>query len=364
MSDLVIIGGGLAGLSLSILCARKGMNVILIEKSSYPKHKVCGEYISKESLHFLNHLGINTKSLQLPNIDTFVLTSHHGLSATCKLDIGGIGISRYLLDKLLADIARNEGVKIYEQTRVTSVDYIDDRYTIETHNKETFYTAQCVGAYGRISGLQSPQSQSGKSYIGVKYHVDRGPAKNEIEIHNFEAGYCGISAIEDDKYCLCYLAKAEPLKEMKGNIDQFEEEVIFKNKYLKERFNSRKIIDRVATSQLQFGIHSEPLSYPLLGDAAGFIPPITGNGMSLAFRSALALYQTLINHPKNNTLLSENKRYINQYLKRRIQQGIFLQDLLFIQNQYFNKALMYGLVTIPGLLKIMSKQATGEEFRV
>jgi flavin-dependent dehydrogenase len=361
MNDIVIVGGGLAGLSLAILCARKGMHVTLIEKSSYPKHKVCGEYISKESLGFLQSLGIATDNLQLPSIDTFVLTSHHGLKASCHLQPGGIGISRFLLDQLLADIAIQEGVHLLENTKVTNIDFLDQKYRIETQNQETIYASLCVGSYGRISGLQKASNTSSKDFIGVKYHVNEGPNKNVIEIHNFEAGYCGISAIENDKYCLCYLAKADALKKFKGNIDKFEEEILFKNTYLKDRFKAHKLIDRVTTSQLQFGLNADNLPYPVIGDAAGFIPPLTGNGMSLAFRSAKDIYLKIINQKANENLSQINKEYTQNYLSGRIQKGILLQNLLFIQNPYFNKALMYGLMKIPGLLQIMSTQAVGKE---
>ena len=98
-----------------------------------------------------------------------------------------------------------------------------------------------------------------------------------------------------------------------------------------------------------------------IGDAAGFIPPLTGNGMSLAFRSAKDIYLKITNQKANENLSHINKEYTQNYLSGRIQKGIFLQDLLFIQNPYFNKALMYGLMKIPGLLQIMSRQAVGTE---
>ncbi|HMP29793.1 MAG TPA: FAD-dependent oxidoreductase, partial [Saprospiraceae bacterium] len=238
MNDIVVVGGGLAGLSLAILCAKNGMEVTLLEKSSYPKHKVCGEYISKESLRFLHHLGVAVEDLRLPHIDTFVLTSPYGQSTSCHLIPGGIGISRFYLDKLLADIASNLGVKIIENIRVTQITYIKDQYNIETQNQVNFTATLCVGAYGRISGLQqTSQDRVAKEFIGVKYHVSKGPHKNVIEIHNFQGGYCGISAIEDDKYCLCYLAKADQMKAYKGNIDLFEQEVLWKNPFLKERIH-------------------------------------------------------------------------------------------------------------------------------
>ena len=364
MDDLVIIGGGLAGLTLAILCARKDIKVTVLEKSVYPRHKVCGEYISKESLPLLEYLGVSAKALSLPEIDTFILTSHHGMQSSCRLNPGGIGISRFKLDHLLADIAKNDGVEIYENTRVTAITTDKGIYQIKTQTRNSFEANLCVGSFGRISGLQSSTSQDGKYFIGVKYHITEGPEKNKIEIHNFPGGYCGISAVEDGKYCLCYLAKAEMLKPFKGNIDEFEREVLYKNSFLKNRFEAGQKSEKVVTSQLTFGISEEELSYPLIGDANGFIPPLTGNGMSLAFRGACSLYQTITKDSTAEFVHRQSKAYTSNYLKWRINKGKMLQNLLLNENPYFNKGLMYGLTHIPGLLPFMTRQAVGEEIRV
>ena len=364
MSDIVIIGGGLAGLTLSILCARKGMKVVVIEKSDYPRQKVCGEYISKESLPLLRHLGIDPERLGLPEIDTFVLTSHHGMQSSCHLSTGGIGISRYTLDDLLAKIARSEGVIIHENTRVTDIKTEKGIFQVITHSGLNFGANMCVGSYGRISGLQTAASTDGKYFIGVKYHTSQGPEKNKIEIHNFPGGYCGISAVENDQYCLCYLAKSETLKPFKGNIDEFEKSVLYQNPFLKKRFEDGKKGDRIVTSQMTFGVHNEFLPYPVIGDANGFIPPLTGNGMSLAFRGALTLYKEIIKDNTTEQLVNFNNSYTKKYLKWRINKGKVLQNLLLNTNPVFNKSLMFGLTHIPGLLPFMTRQAVGRDITI
>src|SRR4028118_913457 len=99
--DVAIIGGGLAGLSLSIQLAKAGYNTVLFEKEKYPFHKVCGEYISLESWNFLESLGIHLKEMQLPRINTLQLSSHNGNCFQTGLPIGGFGISRFTLDSLM-----------------------------------------------------------------------------------------------------------------------------------------------------------------------------------------------------------------------------------------------------------------------
>src|SRR5688572_5125030 len=96
--DTVIVGGGLAGLSLSIQLARSGYRVIVFEKEQYPFHKVCGEYISLESWHFLISLGLDLEKKNLPIITQLQVSTTKGKIYQQKLPLGGFGISRYKLD--------------------------------------------------------------------------------------------------------------------------------------------------------------------------------------------------------------------------------------------------------------------------
>ena len=100
--DVAIIGGGLAGLSLAIQCAKSGFITALYEKETYPFHKVCGEYISLESEDFLASLGISIRDLQLPIIKNLNVTDVYGNLYNFTLPLGGFGISRFMLDELLS----------------------------------------------------------------------------------------------------------------------------------------------------------------------------------------------------------------------------------------------------------------------
>src|SRR5579863_2826082 len=108
--DVIIAGGGLAGLALSIQLVRAGYSVALLEKEAYPFHKVCGEYVSLESWNFLEELGLPLSDWNLPIIHQLLVSSPDGISIGHELPLGGFGISRYKLDAALAGIARAEGV--------------------------------------------------------------------------------------------------------------------------------------------------------------------------------------------------------------------------------------------------------------
>ncbi len=104
--DTAIVGGGLAGLSLAIQLSRQGHHVLLMEKETYPFHKVCGEYISMESWDFLLQLGLPLDEWNLPRISQVKISAPNGLSITETLPLGGFGISRFKLDAALAAMAK------------------------------------------------------------------------------------------------------------------------------------------------------------------------------------------------------------------------------------------------------------------
>jgi flavin-dependent dehydrogenase len=103
--DIAIIGGGLAGLSLSIQCANAGYRTLLFEKETYPFHKVCGEYISNESFPFLEKLGVPLTFWGLPSINNLNISAPNGNSYQFALPLGGFGVSRFKLDECLYQLA-------------------------------------------------------------------------------------------------------------------------------------------------------------------------------------------------------------------------------------------------------------------
>src|SRR5476649_2486474 len=105
--DVAVAGGGLAGLSLSILLAKAGFRVALFEKETFPFHKVCGEYVSLESWNFLEELGLPLSDWNLPIIRKLLISAPDGGSIEQELPLGGFGISRYKIDAALAAIARS-----------------------------------------------------------------------------------------------------------------------------------------------------------------------------------------------------------------------------------------------------------------
>jgi flavin-dependent dehydrogenase len=345
--DCAVIGGGLAGLTLAIQLRQQGFEVILFEKESYPSHKVCGEYIGMESYGFLERCGIPLSQMNLPRITQLNITAPNGKRLSHTLAPGGFGISRFTLDKMLADIAERTGVLLYDQTKVTDVVYEETGFRVHT-TAGIFSSKTVVGSYGKRSNLDvkwkrsfmSERNRRLNNYIGVKYHVKANLPDDTIELHNFKDGYCGISKVDDERYCLCYLSSGENLKKAGNSINEMERMIVRQNPFLEQYFSTFTSLyeEPLAISQISFEAKSTVENHVLMaGDAAGLITPLCGNGMSMAMHAAdlLAKQLTLyFEHKQTRTQLEQNytamwqKQFGQRLMAGRLIQGLFGSPLI------------------------------------
>ncbi|MEP6596519.1 MAG: FAD-dependent monooxygenase [Ginsengibacter sp.] len=372
--DVGIIGGGLAGLSLSILLSKAGHKVVLFEKEKYPFHRVCGEYISLESWNFIESLGLNLSQLELPIIKKLIVSSPNGDFIQTKLDLGGFGISRYFIDNELQKIAVKNGVSLFEETKVNDVIFKDEMSTVVFNNGKI----NCVlaaGSFGKRSSLDIKWSREfikkkpGKlnNYIGVKYHIKTAFPEDTIALHNFKNGYCGLSKVEKDKYCLCYLTTALNLKENNNSIKEMEKNVLYKNPFLKTIFSECEFLfkEPVTISQVSFDKKTLVENHVLMiGDSAGMITPLCGNGMSMAFHSS-QIAGELIDSFLNKTISREEMeaQYITQWNKHfecRLKNGRMIQKLFGKERMtdLFISAIKY----FPFMINKMVTATHGKEF--
>lgn len=301
--DIAIIGGGLAGLTLAIQAADAGYRTILFEKEVYPFHKVCGEYISMESWDFLVRCGVPLADWSLPLIKELQVSDTEGKIYDFKLPLGGFGVSRYQLDNALYETAIKKGVTVLTSCKVTDVIYNEDCFTILT--PATIFTARITaGCFGKRSNLDLKWSRNFtktkpnkiNNFIGVKYHIQYPHPADTISLHNFKDGYCGISRIENDTCCLCYLTTAENLRKSGNSITVMEKEVLAKNKQLKKIMEEAKYLyeQPLTISQISFEQKSQIENHILLlGDAAGMITPLCGNGMSMAMHGGKIAFDNI-----------------------------------------------------------------------
>lgn len=358
--DVGIVGAGVAGSCLAILLADAGLRVAVLEKEEYPKHKVCGEFVSLESYDFFKELGLPLDNWNLPHIHKLRLTSQKGAELNATLKMGGFGISRHKLDYELAKQMIRSGVHFFPSTKVFQV--TDN----EVNTSNGVYTADLlIGAHGKYAPayLPSPKQKQKNNYIGVKYHITGDFAEDLISLHSFDGGYCGMSNIEDEKYCLCYLVSADKLKDNHHDINELDENVLFKNKILASIFQEADFVweKPLVISNVKFSKQSVSNNNMLfVGDAAGSISPLSGNGMSIAARSALILSQLISkNLPKKHQIKNYNQIWDKNFGKR-VNQARFLNTIML--NPTSHHAVLHLLNGIKPLRNKVINDMQGERF--
>jgi flavin-dependent dehydrogenase len=372
--DIGIIGGGLAGLSLALLAADAGYSVVVFEKETYPFHKVCGEYISLESYDFLMLLGLPLPDWDLPVIKKLQVSDMNGKLYNFQLDLGGFGISRYTIDNALYQLALQKGIKVYAGEKVNALSFENNVQTIETNKRSTHVTV-AAGAYGKRSNLDVKWKRSFiekkpnklNNYIGVKYHVHTSFSKDVIALHNFKNGYCGISAIEDDKYCLCYLTNAENLAINNNSVAEMQQNVLYKNPLLKNIFTKSEFLYNAPEiiSQVSFQSKTQVEGHVLLtGDAAGMITPLCGNGMSMAMHSAKLVFNEINDFLRHKISRQEMEtNYTVNWRKKfalRLSTGRAIQKLM--GNETSTSLMLKLLHTFPFLSKTLIRSTHGKPF--
>lgn len=318
MKKVVIIGGGLAGLVCANALAEAGVSITLVEKKSYPFHRVCGEYISNETIPFLKSLHLFPEEFNPPSITRFQLTSVNGREAHIPLDLGGFGISRYTFDHFLCQQAMKRGVQVIQNTEAESVAFRNDSFDVHFNN-QSLSADVVIGSFGKRSRLDVSLKRDfiakRSPYVGVKYHIHTDHPGDRIALHNFKDGYCGISKIEDEKFTLCYLTHRKNLK-THGSIEAMEQAVLFKNPFLKSIFTNSDFLYKKpeVINEISFATKSPVEDHVLMaGDAAGMITPLCGNGMAMAIHSAKMLSELVTHYCKGTLTRTELE---NQYSKK------------------------------------------------
>ena len=370
--DIIIVGGGLAGLSSAIHLSKTNLTVLVIEKNGYPKHKVCGEYISNEVLPYLDFLDIDVLKLGAKKINKFQLSTTKGQLISADLSLGGFGISRFCLDEALANKAIENGVEILEGV-VENIQFSNDEFSVELKNGKTHKAKIVIGAYGKRANLDiklKRQFIKTKSpYLAVKTHVKGDFPEDLVALHNFEGGYCGVSKVEDDSINLCYITNFKSFKKYK-DIKEFQEQVLFKNKYLKSIFNETiPVFEQPLTiSQISFE-DKKPIENHILmcGDTASLIHPLSGNGMSMAIRSAQIASLLIIKYfsseiSDRESLEKEYLREWNKSFKSRLKTGRIVAKLF--NQSTISELLMQGLRWFPAILPHIIKLTHGRIMQV
>lgn len=370
--DVAIVGAGIAGCALAKSLADSGWNTILFESKKFPRHKVCGEFLSPEAKSMLDSLGVNEhiQSLQPGLIKRSRFIFSHGDVLEAPLASHAIGVSRYSLDAALLTSAQLAGAQVQTESAVAAVTPINEGFIIETkQGKETVsYKVRTViaawGGNGRMPGTASYSARSNprgakNPYVGVKSHVAGITTDAAVELYFFEGGYLGISPVEDGMYNVSALLRQKAFQDKPKTIQGWIDAACSRNPQLLHKLSNAVPITGTQVAVAPVQLSRKPLVwnlYPQVGDAGLMIPPLCGDGMSMALRSALvcaALANQYLSGQISLDLWRHHyEQFIEQQLKGPRQWGRLLQWMieapvlprLLVPCVRFTPGLMQGLV--------------------
>lgn len=303
LRPIEIVGGGLAGLSLGLALRRHGAPVTLFEAGEYPRHRVCGEFIT--GLDEQTLAALELAPLLADAVPQREIAWQIGDRALRRdtLPCPALGLSRHALDARLAAAFVAAGGDLRTRARVTDVDPRPGR----------------VLAIGRRRG-RSP-------WLGLKAHVRNLRLDADLELHLGDGAYVGLSHVENETINVCGLfrrrhppaaAPGRPIGSATWNLLlahlQAAGLVSLAGQLGKANVD---LASCCSVAALQFDARFKSDGAVRLGDAAAMIPPFTGNGMTMALQSAATSLGPLLRYVQGEHTWEEACDATNRALSGR-----------------------------------------------
>jgi flavin-dependent dehydrogenase len=317
MYDLMVVGGGPAGTSAAITAARSGARVLLLERGKFPRHKVCGEFVSAESLSLLRNLlaapGQSLLDDALPISDGRIFLDGHILHA--PINPPAASIARFDLDLALYESAKAMGVDIRTQTTVQA---ISGGGPLQLSSSAGQWEARAViNASGRWSNLTAAPLANAEKWLGIKGHFAESHSVGSVDLYFFEGGYCGVQPVtmKDDGPSR---GRVNAAAMVRADVASSLADVFALHPALAERSRHwQPLSGPVTTSPLLFR-KPQPLRDAVLnaGDAVAFVDPFVGDGISLALRSGSLAAECLNSLRAGGSLAAAGTLYAEQYRQR------------------------------------------------
>lgn len=290
---IAIAGGGLAGLALGIGLRRRGVEVELHEALAYPRHRVCGEFLSGVEPSTLDRLGIGDCLGEARKLESALWSA--GARRIGSPGVRGLGISRWLLDRRLSEKFQALGGRLHTGSRIPPGKGV-------------------VWAAGR------PKRES--PWIGLKCHARGLEPDADLEMFSGPGGYAGLARIEDGRVNVCGLFRKKTLRPAKGPALLLEALRGAGLSSLAGRLESAELDDKSFCGVAGFATGRQAGPEFSIGDAANMIPPFTGNGMSMAFESAACALEPALEFCRGNLSWAEAATACSGSQRRRFRKRL------------------------------------------
>jgi menaquinone-9 beta-reductase len=338
--DVLIIGGGPAGLASGIVFARSGLQTMVCERKNFPRDKPCGEGLMPTGVSYLHKLGASS-FLGPDDYYSFTGIRYHAPSGRTAAGIFqegfGWGIRRQTLSRVLATAARTHScLTLCEETLAYPIQRTQQNIIVRVGSEEVA-ARLLVGADGLNSivrqwaGLQGPKAK--RLRWGVSQHFELSPWSNFVEVHWGNGIEAYITPLGRNLTGAAFLWNPACYKKVQGG-EYLLDSLLEPFPELKSKFNAASLKGTIqAVGPLQRNTSSTIANRVLLvGDASGYVDAITGEGISLALAQALSLEKTVVPILKKD-IPSLNVGHLADYalLNKRLQRNYrFFTDLAMV----------------------------------
>jgi geranylgeranyl reductase family protein len=300
--DAAIVGAGPAGCSAAVFLARQGYSVALIDKSTFPREKLCGDFLNPANWEIFQKLGIEDALLALEHekVDRFRISTASAVATIAfpRQDGSrsfGLGLKRSHFDHLLLRLAEKEGVAIRQGCKLSRLSRDGNLWTLtwgEPAAEQKLNARLLIGADGRSSwvanrlGVAAPKEQA-KGFVAFQMTLpDCAGVGGDVQIHLFPGGYAGLTGSGGGLTNLCFVVEKKIARES-PTVGDLVKKYLFKNPHLKEPLQER---DMSAGFRSVYPVYFSPRrsfggGFLLAGDAAQVTEPVTGEGVYFALRS-------------------------------------------------------------------------------
>ncbi len=301
-AEVLIVGGGPAGSALASLLARRGHDVLVLEAARFPRDQVCGESVSPEGWRLVERIGAEerVRALAPGPVRGMHLVAPDGTSFTGRYqsERPGFAVRRVALDEALLAAAQDAGARVVEGARVHDLSFDQGRVAgvvADVSGEPRRFVARLVaGADGRRSvvarrlGLHRENEHLRR--FAVRGHWENAEGLRETgEMHVAEGGYCGIAPLSETLANVAFVLDQGEMRGAQGDLEGFYRRTLrWRWPRLAERLQRARLIEAPrAIGPLAVSCRAVAADGALLlGDAAGFYDPFTGEGVTLALRGA------------------------------------------------------------------------------
>ena len=310
LRDVVVVGAGLSGSGIAAALAQRGWDVLLIERDRFPRHKVCGEFLSPEAQHSLQTLGVlgDVAALGPVPLHGAAITTPGGATLEMALPADAWGLSRHALDARLATAVERCGGEVWQGASVTHTTQDGDAYRIQVRlSAELGRMQTCsiqaravIMACGRHSSdalpprntAQGADKRGWRNCVGLKVHYQNVLMDPRVELYLFPGGYVGINPVEGGRANVCVLITYAAFQAAGKSLPCVLEIVAARHPTFARRLHGACAVAESECAVAPVDTQRQPAPWDAdsavacLGDTAAMIPPLAGDGMAMALRSA------------------------------------------------------------------------------